>query len=110
MRAATKFGIIAAGLAVGSMFGAPAGYGSGDAPWCAVAQIGGGAGVWDCEYETVEECLPSVLAGNHGHCSPNPYASDPAPTSVPNKNAVSAPSNGVAPGAAQSRKFKKDAK
>ena len=45
----------------------------GDAPWCAVLQIGTGAVTWHCYYRTVEECVPNVLAGNRGSCNLNPY-------------------------------------
>jgi len=82
MRIATVVAIVAAGLTAGSMLGAPAANASGDAPWCAVTQLGEGAMAWNCEYETVEECLPSVSSGNRGSCVPNPYAA-PAPVSAP---------------------------
>jgi hypothetical protein len=45
----------------------------GDAPWCAVLQIGTGSVSWHCYYRTVEECVPNVLAGNRGSCNLNPY-------------------------------------
>jgi phage tail protein X len=45
----------------------------GDAPWCAVLQIGTGSVTWHCYYRTVEECVPNVLAGNRGSCNLNPY-------------------------------------
>ena len=88
MRIATVVAIVAAGLTAGSMLGAPAAHASGDASWCAVTQLGEGASAWNCEYETVEECLPSVTSGNRGSCVPNPYAapaavSAPAPVAAP---------------------------
>ena len=88
MRTGTEVAIVAAGLTAGSMLGAPAAHASGDAPWCAVTQLGEGASAWNCEYETVEECLPSVTSGNRGSCVPNPYAapaavSAPAPVAAP---------------------------
>ena len=43
------------------------------APWCAVISMGDGDMQWDCEFRTVEECIPNVLAGNRGWCNPNPY-------------------------------------
>jgi len=46
---------------------------SGDAPWCAVVEIGSGEVEWDCHYQTVEQCAPNVIAGNRGFCSHNPY-------------------------------------
>jgi hypothetical protein len=42
-------------------------------PWCAVIAMGDGDMQWDCEYRTIEECRPNVLAGNRGWCNPNPY-------------------------------------
>jgi hypothetical protein len=45
----------------------------GDAPWCAVVNVGAGEIQWDCEYRTVQECTPNVLAGNRGFCNVNPY-------------------------------------
>lgn len=78
MRTAIKVAIVGAGLTAGSMFGAPAGHASGHGAWCAVIEIGAGEGYWDCRYRTVEECVPNVLAGNRGTCTPNPYESAPA--------------------------------
>lgn len=53
----------------------------GDAPWCAVISAGDGDVHWDCEYNTVEACVPNVLAGNRGSCTQNPYYRPaPAPT------------------------------
>jgi hypothetical protein len=43
-----------------------------NAPWCAVISIGTGNAVWDCQYRTIEECVPNVLAGNRGFCNHNP--------------------------------------
>jgi hypothetical protein len=43
------------------------------APWCAVIAMGDGDMQWDCEYRSVEECRPNVLAGNRGWCNLNPY-------------------------------------
>src|SRR6516162_11394638 len=39
------------------------------AKWCAVIS----EGYWDCQYRSIEECRPNVLAGNRGWCNPNPY-------------------------------------
>jgi hypothetical protein len=54
----------------------------GNAPWCAVVNIGAGAVEWDCEYPSVQACAPNVVAGNRGFCGLNPYYS-PAYSSVP---------------------------
>jgi len=43
-----------------------------EAPWCAVINIGPGGVYWDCQYKSLEECAPNVLAGNRGFCNPNP--------------------------------------
>lgn len=37
--------------------------------WCAVIS----EGYWDCQYHSIEECRPNVLAGNRGWCNPSPY-------------------------------------
>ena len=44
-----------------------------EAPWCAVTSGGDGDMHWDCQYRSIEECRPNVLAGNRGWCNPNPY-------------------------------------
>jgi hypothetical protein len=44
----------------------------GDAPWCAVENDGDRL-VWDCEYDSIADCTPAVLAGNRGFCARNPY-------------------------------------
>lgn len=46
---------------------------TGNAPWCAVIELGSGDMEWDCQYPTVEACAPNVVAGNRGFCNPNPY-------------------------------------
>ena len=43
-----------------------------EAPWCAVHSAGFGGAYWDCQYRSVEECVPNVIAGNRGFCNPNP--------------------------------------
>ena len=45
----------------------------GDAPWCAVLEVGTGSVTWHCYYRTVEECVPNVLGGIRGSCNINPY-------------------------------------
>jgi len=50
-------------------------------PWCAVISMGPGSVYWDCQYRTLEQCVPTVLAGNRGFCNQNPYytgATEPA--------------------------------
>ena len=85
MRTTTKLAIAAAaGVTTGSMFGASAGYAYGDAPWCAVISLGKGDVYWDCQYRTVEECGPNVIAGNRGFCNLNPWPG-PAAAAAPLK-------------------------
>jgi hypothetical protein len=50
-------------------------------PWCAVTDKGTGNMYWDCQYNSLEECVPNVLSGNRGFCNVNPafglYAAEP---------------------------------
>jgi hypothetical protein len=50
----------------------------GNAPWCAVQNLGAGDVVWDCEFRTVEACAPHVITGNRGFCNINPSFVPPA--------------------------------
>ena len=43
-----------------------------EAPWCAVVGNGPGNAYWDCQYNSIEECRPNVIAGLRGFCNPNP--------------------------------------
>ena len=52
---------------------------SGNAPWCAVVEVGAGEIEWDCHYQTAEQCAPNVVAGNRGFCNVNPYYVPPPP-------------------------------
>ncbi len=67
----------ASALLAAMMAWTPAGHAFGDAPWCAVINIGTGEVYWDCQYRTVEECVPNVIAGNRGFCNVNPYGPGP---------------------------------
>jgi hypothetical protein len=58
----------------------------GNAPWCAVRELGTGEVEWDCQYNSAAECAPTVIAGNRGFCNVNPYlawAPRPAPQPLP---------------------------
>ncbi len=44
----------------------------GNAPWCAVQNLGSGDVIWDCEFQSVEQCQPAAIAGNRGFCNLNP--------------------------------------
>ena len=69
-------GLVAAAMSVGM----PAAYAGsfGNAPWCAVQNLGAGDVVWDCEFRSAEECAPHVIAGNRGFCNINPAFVPPA--------------------------------
>lgn len=54
----------------------------GNAPWCAVVSLGTGAVYWDCQYWSVEACVPNVLAGNRGFCNHNPRYEGPPPAKL----------------------------
>ena len=82
MRTAIRLAIGIAAVAAGATFGAPAGYASGNAPWCAVVNLGWGDVYWDCQYRTIEECVPNVIAGNRGFCNLNPYGPPPGAAAV----------------------------
>jgi Protein of unknown function (DUF3551) len=72
----------AAVLAVMVFGGRPA-QAYGDAPWCAVYTMGFGGVHWECEYNSIEACRPTILAGNRGFCNPNPYYHAPVERHVP---------------------------
>jgi hypothetical protein len=57
----------------------------GNEKWCAVADQGGGAVIWDCEFETVDDCSPAILAGNRGFCALNPGYRQPEPPTDPQR-------------------------
>ena len=42
-------------------------------PWCAVQSMGFGTVQRSCYYQTFEQCVPNVIAGNRGTCEPNNY-------------------------------------
>jgi hypothetical protein len=64
MATAIQTAIVAAGRAVGSIFGAAATHAASDAAWCAVVNLGGGDARWDWRYRSVEECVPHVIVGD----------------------------------------------
>jgi hypothetical protein len=48
-----------------------------EAPWCAVINTGMDVH-WDCQYQSLEQCYPNVIAGNRGFCNQNPaYQGEP---------------------------------
>jgi len=69
-------GVVA--LAAATWFGTSSSRAYGDAPWCAVTDKKGDV-YWDCQYRTIEECVPNVIAGDRGFCNLNPW---PGPSQV----------------------------
>jgi hypothetical protein len=65
-------------LAVTTWFGTSSSRAYGDAPWCAVINLGKDV-YWDCQYRTFEACYPNVIGGNRGFCNQNPW---PGPSQV----------------------------
>jgi hypothetical protein len=57
-----------------------------ESPWCAVSKDGDH---WQCQYRSLEECRPNIVAGNRGFCNPNPYfVSGPAESGRSEKRRV----------------------
>ncbi len=83
LKNALRLLLAGAAFAAATCFEVPASYAYGDAPWCAVISLGTGEVYWDCEYRTIEECVPNVIAGNRGFCNLNPAAGPPAITRRP---------------------------
>lgn len=78
-------GLLAAAMVFGVAPAAAAG-GYREAPWCAVINLGFGDVQWDCEYRSIEECQPNVIAGNRGFCNPNPRFVPGPPAAAPVKH------------------------
>ncbi len=72
-----RFMLTVALFAVAVVFGPHTARADDRFPWCAVISVGAGEVVWDCQYRTVEECVPNVLAGNRGFCNHNPRYEGP---------------------------------
>jgi hypothetical protein len=79
MKTIVRLVLAAAAFATAMCVGVSAGhaYTEGNAPWCAVVNFGGDL-QWQCEYYSVADCQPNVIAGNRGFCSRNPYYVAPA--------------------------------
>ena len=69
------FGITA--LAAATSFGTSTSRAFGNAPWCAVKNLGKDV-YWDCQYGTFAACYPKALA-DRGFCNVNPW---PGPSQV----------------------------
>ena len=73
MKTTMRLMLAVAALVAALCFNVKSSHASGDAPWCAVISFGSGDDYWDCQYRSVEECVPNVLAGNRGFCNHNPW-------------------------------------
>jgi hypothetical protein len=73
--------VAAAGVTAAMSLSVPAGHAGtyGNAPWCAVLNVGAGTVSWDCEYRSAEECSPHVIGGLRGFCNMNPRFVPAAP-------------------------------
>jgi hypothetical protein len=78
VKTVTKLTLAAAAFAAATGIDVPASHAFGDAPWCAVINVGTGEVYWDCQYRTFEACVPNVIAGNRGFCNVNPYGPGPS--------------------------------
>ena len=74
--ARTVAGLLAAVMGAGVPAAQAGSYGN--APWCAVQNLGAGDVTWDCEFRSAEDCIPHVIAGNRGFCNMNPSFVPPA--------------------------------
>lgn len=81
MKKIVKFVLTAAVLATALCVCVPVSRAFEHGPWCAVTNNGNGNTHWDCQYNSLEECVPNVLSGNRGFCNVNPafglYAANP---------------------------------
>ena len=44
----------------------------GEAPWCALYDVGSGSSVERCEFRDFESCRQEITGGNRGFCNHNP--------------------------------------
>ena len=86
MRTFARFFFAAAGLGGALLLYPSPGHAGtiGNAPWCAVQNLGAGEIVWDCEFLSAQQCQPAVISGNRGFCNLNPARPQyqPAPSAV----------------------------
>ena len=78
--------ILVAAAALASVSFSPRHADASEAPWCAVIDFGSGSEHWDCQYRSLEECRPNILAGNRGFCNPSPYYVAPPTARQPRKS------------------------
>ena len=66
----TRIALAIAAFAAAVCFGMPSSQAgqTGNAPWCAVQNLGMGDVEWDCQYASAAACAPNVTGGNRGFC------------------------------------------
>ena len=63
-----------------------AAYGYGEAPWCALYDIGEGSSQERCEFRDFESCRQEITGGNRGFCNHNPsWTGQPKRRSPPHR-------------------------
>jgi hypothetical protein len=72
-----QFILVIAGLAAALLLDVRPSQAYQQGPWCAGTNRGSGTFVYNCSMQTLEQCIPEVIAGNRGFCSPNPYYRGP---------------------------------
>ena len=77
LKTLVKLTLVIATLAAATSFGTSTSRAFGDAPWCAVKNLGRDV-YWDCQYPTFAACYPNALA-DRGFCNVNPW---PGPSQV----------------------------
>jgi hypothetical protein len=77
----TRLAIAATTVATAMCFEVPASHAFGDAPWCALKNLGRGDVYWDCQYRTFEECYPNAFA-DRGFCNLNPWPGPVSPVAA----------------------------
>src|SRR5215510_2307483 len=64
--------LILIGAAIASIYViTPGSVRASEGPWCALLNFGADISE-DCQYRSLQECLPAVTAGFRGFCNPNP--------------------------------------
>jgi len=81
MKTGVRLALAVAGSVAALCFNVPFSEAFEHGPWCAVVNTGADNVIWDCRYNSFEECVPNVLSGNRGFCNVNPafglYAAKP---------------------------------
>lgn len=69
---AIKLRLILTGAAIASIYVmSPGSLRAAEGPWCAILNFGSDV-TEDCQYHSLQECLPAVTAGFRGFCNHNP--------------------------------------